>query len=152
MKKFEIGQTIQMLANVGVLAGIVFLALEIRQNSNVVQAQSRAQIASDAADHLMRRAENPQLTEISIRANRGGELTEVEQSQLGTSLQSRVRRWENIHYQYRQGLYSEEEYVGNRNAWRGLLSNPSARQHWERNRDSLSPEFAAELDLLLSDH
>ncbi len=150
MKKLDVGQTIQMLANVGVLAGIVFLALEIRQNSYAVQAQSRAQIASDAADHLMRIAENPQITEIYIRANDGEELSEVEQWQLLYWLQSRVRRWENIHYQYRQGLYSEEDYVGNRTAWRGALSSQSARQHWEQNRDSFSPEFAAEIDRLLA--
>ena len=150
MKKIELGQMIQMLANIGVLASIVFLALEIRQNSHAVQAQSRAQIASDAADHLMRIAENPQLTEIHIRANDGEELTEVEQAQLETVLQSRVRRWENIHYQYRQGLYSEEEYVGTRTAWRRVISSQSARQHWQQNRDSFSPEFAAEMDRLLA--
>ncbi len=141
-----------MLANVGVLAGIVFLALEIRQNSEVVRAQSRAQIASEAADHLMRRAENPQLAEIVIRADDGEELSRVEQLLLLNWQQSMLRRWENIHYQYRQGLYSEEEYFGNRTAWRGVVSNRSTRQHWEQYRDSFSPEFAAEIDRLLAGH
>jgi len=61
MNKIDLGQTIVILANVGVIAGIVFLAVEIRQNNRIVQAQTRAQIASESADHLMRRAENGEL-------------------------------------------------------------------------------------------
>jgi len=32
MKKIDLGQTIQTLANLGVIAGIVFLAMELQQN------------------------------------------------------------------------------------------------------------------------
>ena len=35
--KIELGQTIQSLANVGVIAGIVFLAIEIRQNTESLE-------------------------------------------------------------------------------------------------------------------
>ena len=33
MKKIDLGQTITILANVGVIVGIVFLVVEIRQNT-----------------------------------------------------------------------------------------------------------------------
>ncbi len=33
MKKLDLGQTITILANVGVIAGIVFLGYELRQNN-----------------------------------------------------------------------------------------------------------------------
>ena len=111
MKKLDLGQTITVLANVGVIAGIVFLGIELRQNTRIGQAQSRAQIASDATDYMQRRAENPQLEEIMIRANDGEELSRLEQQQLFFLLRSIFRRWENTHYQYRQGLYSEEEFA-----------------------------------------
>jgi hypothetical protein len=38
MKKIDLGQTIQLLANVGVVAGIVFLAFEVRQNNQFLVA------------------------------------------------------------------------------------------------------------------
>lgn len=41
MKKIDFGQTISILANLGVIAGIVFLGLEIRQNSEALLAGSR---------------------------------------------------------------------------------------------------------------
>ncbi len=41
MKKIDLGQTITILANVGVIAGIVFLAVELRQNNTLMAAQAR---------------------------------------------------------------------------------------------------------------
>jgi len=35
----EFGRVVEIVANVGVLAGIVFLALEINQNSEMVRAE-----------------------------------------------------------------------------------------------------------------
>ena len=40
MKKIDLGQMIQILANVGVLAGIIVVAFEIRQNTQVSIAES----------------------------------------------------------------------------------------------------------------
>jgi len=149
MKKIDLGQTIAILANIGVIAGIAFLAVEIRQNTRIVQAQTRAQIASESADHLMRRAENGELAEIATRAENGDELSQAEEQRLFNLFQSRFRRWENIHFQYRSGLYSEEESTGNLRAWGGALSNEAARRHWERQRDSFSPEFRRDIDQLI---
>ena len=38
MKKIDLGQAIGILANVGVIAGIVFLGMELRQNNELVVA------------------------------------------------------------------------------------------------------------------
>jgi hypothetical protein len=38
MKRIDIGQTITILANVGVLAGIALLAVELRQNTKLLRA------------------------------------------------------------------------------------------------------------------
>jgi hypothetical protein len=149
MKKIGLGQTITILANVGVIAGIVFLAVEIRQNNRIVQAQTRAQIASESADHLMRRAENGELADIASRAENGDVLSPADERRLFNLFQSRFRRWENIHFQYRRGLYSEEEFTGNLKAWGGALSNQAAQRHWEQQRDSFSPEFRQDIDELI---
>ena len=53
MKKIDLGQTITILANLGVIAGIVFLAVELRQNNALLQAQSR----SDQNDRIISNVE-----------------------------------------------------------------------------------------------
>ena len=46
MKKLDIGQTMSVLANVGIIAGIVFLGYELQQNNDQLRSQSRANIYS----------------------------------------------------------------------------------------------------------
>jgi hypothetical protein len=43
MKKIDLGQAIQILANVGVIASIVFLALQLQQNNELLEGQARAE-------------------------------------------------------------------------------------------------------------
>jgi len=42
MKKIDLGQAIGVLANLGVITGIVFLAYETHQNSELLELQVRA--------------------------------------------------------------------------------------------------------------
>jgi len=39
MKKIDLGQTITILANIGVIAGIVFLGYELRQNTGAIKLE-----------------------------------------------------------------------------------------------------------------
>ena len=39
MKKIDVGQTMTILANLGVIIGIAFLAVEINQNNSQLAAQ-----------------------------------------------------------------------------------------------------------------
>jgi hypothetical protein len=40
MRKIDVGHTIQILANAGVIAGILFLAMELRQNNALLESQT----------------------------------------------------------------------------------------------------------------
>ena len=40
MKKIDLGQTITIFANLGVIGGLIFLAVEIRQNSDIARASA----------------------------------------------------------------------------------------------------------------
>jgi len=61
LKKLDLGQTITILANVGVIAGIVFLAIELRQNNELLGVQIRSGILDrqTAAPDLI--LQNPEL-------------------------------------------------------------------------------------------
>jgi len=51
MKKIDLGQTITILANVGVIAGIVFLGIEVQQNSTQIERATIA-VAAQAVFEL----------------------------------------------------------------------------------------------------
>jgi len=64
MKKIDLGQTIMILANVGVLAGIFLLAFELQQNSEQLQLQAR-ELAITRRNSLVELIiENPDLVEL----------------------------------------------------------------------------------------
>jgi hypothetical protein len=78
LRKIDLGQTISVLANIGVIAGIIFLAVELRQNNELMEVEARA--ASNA-----RLTEIPEIvsTDVDlanalIRAKSGETLTESE--------------------------------------------------------------------------
>ena len=49
MKKPNPGQMIQIVANIGVIAGIVFLGFELRQNNQFLGAEARIQPPTEQA-------------------------------------------------------------------------------------------------------
>ena len=48
MKKLDPGQVITIVANIGVIAGIVFLVVELRQNNQLMETEARFISADDA--------------------------------------------------------------------------------------------------------
>jgi hypothetical protein len=50
--KIELGPTVQVLANLGVIAGIAVLALELKQNNELLASQARSNLdANRVAQH-----------------------------------------------------------------------------------------------------
>lgn len=69
MKKIDLGQTIMILANVGVIAGILLLAFELQQNSEQLQLQARELAVTRRNSLVDLIIENPDLVELLGRQN-----------------------------------------------------------------------------------
>jgi hypothetical protein len=80
MKKIDVGQAIAVLANIGVIAGIVFLAIEIRQDNamNQITIENAAQEHFSTFRSLV--LENDDLFRIWEEGLLGSELTALEQA------------------------------------------------------------------------
>ena len=138
-------------ANLGVLVGLILLIAELNQNRDMMRAQTRHELAMGIVDLFQTPASNEQLADLMYRAKSGEEMTPTElfQFQLGTN--ALYRYWENVHYQYRVGLYDDIEFGKQREAWRTHFANSSrAEQYWCQVRSLYSPEFASEMDSLLA--
>ena len=151
MKKIDLGQTINTLANLGVIAGIIFLAVELRQNQQLTAAQTRNSIAQVSVNLIRGEAENPQLLEVIAKGMAGEELTPVEQQQFDLSWASYFPHWQNMHYQYERDLFDEEEYAGLLRARARLLANPAIRAVWCSHLPEASPSFVAAMNERLGD-
>jgi len=140
-------------ANLGVLVGIILLVVELNQNREMMRAQTRNELAMGIVDLLQTLAANEQLANVLFRANSGAEITPRELFQFELRTNALFRYWEDVHYQYRVGLYDEIEFDRQRDAWKKSF-DMSTRQadYWCRVRLLYSPEFMAEMDKLLTDN
>jgi len=137
-------------ANVAVLIGIVLLIVELDQNRDMMRAQIRHELAMGIVDLLQTPASNEQLADLMYRAQTGGELTPTELFQFQMRTNALFRYWEDVHYQYREGLYDDIEFGKQRGAWKASLSHSrQGRKYWCQVRSLYSPEFMAEMDNLL---
>ena len=78
----KLNQWLTLSANFGVIAGIIFLAVEIQQNNELLEAQSRFNHKETRANQLGEFKTNPELSRIYVKAENGETLTPIEQVQL----------------------------------------------------------------------
>ena len=144
---------LSLAANFAVLAGIVLVIVELKQNRDMMRAQTRHELAMGIVDLLQAPANNEQLAGVLYRAHSGDELSPSEQFQFELRTNALFRYWEDVHYQFRVGLYDETEFERQRGAWEASFSwSVPQRDYWCRVRTLYSPEFMAEMDRLLPDN
>ena len=153
MSKIGIAQIIGTLANVGALVGLLLLVLQLNQNSQLMRAQIRHDLAMGITEQLVVIANNSQLASVIRRGSNGEELSPDERMQFTTRSNALLRYWEDVHYQYRQGLYDVSEFEKQRRAWVDSLSRSVGLvAYWCENRNLYSADFAEELDGALTTH
>ena len=116
--QLDIGQIITIFANLGVIAGIVFLAMEVRQNNRHLAAQARyslRQYRSDIADSLML----PHVLQATHKWARGEALSDEERSTGLMVAIKAIELWEWQYGEYAAGMLRKSELpVG---AWRQVF-------------------------------
>lgn len=160
MKKIDPGQTIAILANVGVIAGIVFLAFEINQNTQAVQSASFQGYTDSTIDWLSDLTNDGELAEIWFRYSSGADdLDDVDFMRASMQLRKQWYRFQNAYSQWRRGSLSEGDWeVSKLLMCREPVEGGSAalrteeaagvvgrirRESWPRQRPYFNQEFIA---------
>jgi len=150
MKKIELGQLLTILANVGVIAGILLLAYELDQNRRMTQAQTRSAVSDQLSNLVFEEINTPGMVDVVLKTQAGEPLTPREQLLFDRRQTAYWRYRENVHYQYRNGLYEDSEYLAQREVWIRILNGTEAdRAEWCRRQGQHSPEFVSEMNSLL---
>jgi hypothetical protein len=108
MRMLEIGQVLTIVANVGVIAGIAFLVMEVRQNNRLLAAQARyslRQYRNDIADTLML----PHVLEATHKWAAGEELSAMERSSGLMAALKLIELWEWQYGEYAAGMLKRNE-------------------------------------------
>ena len=150
MKKIDLGQTLQLLGNLGVLVGILLLVYELAQNREMTRAQTRNSVAEMLVILLGAEYGDQEMAEIQVKHSAGQSLTPVERFRFQLLQQAYWRYRENVHYQYRNGLYDEDEYLALREVWLRDLDTDELRRAIYCGRRNVSPRaFIVEMDAVM---
>ena len=143
-------QLLSLLGNIGVIAGIVFLGIEMRQNSNMMQAQTRAAI-SEQAQNAIDIASAPDMLRIFTKNGAGEDLTAEESLRYSLYIRRSFRGAENTFYQHRIGTYTDSEFSGEKAFFKRTYSQQSYKDWWRANGSEFSEEFQKEINAILGE-
>jgi hypothetical protein len=147
MNSSKINDWLTLIANVAVVGGIVFLAIEISQNNELLRSESRQTLVANDVTSLTANLEN---ADVFAKLVSEIELSAEDQIRLSFMYALDLRNREFEYFQYTNGLLDEETWLSYRHL---ILVNHSAglgRSWWDEiGRGIVDPEFAKLVDELL---
>jgi len=114
MKKIDLGQSITILANLGVLAGLVFLGIEIRQNTSIARANAYQENVRSLVAWRQGIAESEELTR-SLGYYTDGRLDDIEdpieRRRIGLLINNVIDIYQNAFYSRSYGIIGDAEWA-----------------------------------------
>ncbi len=154
MNTDRLNQWLSLGANIGVLIGIILLVIELGQNQDMMRSQIRNELSRGVYDLMSLTAGNKDMADAVARASSGEELTPTDAVMLRTRNEAILRYWENAHYQYRQGMYEEDEFSSHLITMSDIIlgeEEASLIGFWCKNRTYFSTPFIEDIDRILSE-
>ena len=151
MKISAINEVVSLIANIGVIGSIVFLGLEMQQNTEMMQSQTRNSIVENQLSFYERGIENSELADIRDSLNSDSNIEVTERFQYTLYIMSQLRMWENEFYQYQIGLFESDEFQARTVLWRGQISVNANVAVWELYQDSFAPDFKIYLNGMIDE-
>lgn len=147
MDSSRINNWLTLIANVAVVGGIVFLAIEISQNNELLRSESRQSLIANDVTSLTANLGN---VDVFAKLISQEEMSAEDQLRLSFMYTIDLRNREFEYFQYTNGLLDEEAWLAYRKVI--LVNHSSGIGHtwWnEIGREIVDPEFATLVDELL---
>ena len=148
MNSSKLNEWLTLIANVAVVCGIIFLAIEIRQNNELLRSESRQALITNDVASL---AANFSNADVFAKLVSGSEMSAEDQLRLSFMFALDLRNREFEYFQYINGLLDEQTWLAYRHV---ILINHSTglgRTWWDEiGRGIVDPDFAKLVDELLA--
>jgi len=146
-----INKWLTLVANLGVVAGLIFLGIEIDQNTRATIASASEEITNQSLDYFALGMDNEVIARGLFKQATGRELDDFERDQLWRHQFYNFRVFQNVFMQYHRGFLEETEWNTYAVVLRSRLENdPNARKMWEDTAGGWNPNFEAEVNLILA--
>jgi len=138
----DLGNIGEFVAAVAVLISLIYLAVQIRQNTKSLRASTFQGAIRDVVEHLDQLAGDAELTRIWFAGIRDFESLPAEDRQrFSVYANSLLRRIENVVYQTSQGTLHPGSWRGLRASLKDTFSHPGVVAWWRRARHLFNPQL-----------
>ena len=138
-----IGAIGELIGAAAVVGSLVYVAIQIRQNTTATQSNTQQQIFDATTDVNLAIASDPALSELITRANQDYEsITDSDRIQLTFLYMNWFNMWHSAFGNYESGLLAEDDW-GMWDKGMGLLmdNSISARKIWSASSHIYGSEF-----------
>jgi len=141
-----IGAIANLLAALGVIATLIYLAIQIRQNNNQLRGSATIAVYDYQRSITDTLTEDQELYKIALCGNEDlDSLNPWEQQRFTIWAIKETGAWEMCHRLMKQGALDEGLYRGKEAYWLLLHSSPGRRTWWHRHAIMLNKEFVDEV-------
>ena len=143
----DLGNIGELVAAIGVIISLIYLAVQIRQNSRWLRASLEQSITDSTNQTIQAAAASPQFSRVVLEGQeRFEELTEDEQRQFALCAIGTFRIYEQAFHQFCSGNLSEEIWSGHEALLRMTLQSEAIRRWWSARREVFHQRFREYVD------
>jgi len=151
MSIVELGAVGEFLGSIGVILTLVYLAIQIRQNTTTSKAATYSATTDGWAQYLQSQSVEDLQLLISL-ATKPSELTTASFYRGYYLCRVIFRRMEHDYYQYKADTFDRDTWNAYLTSWReDTFNNPAFRAMWTLQRDYLDPNFVQFMDRVVEE-
>ena len=143
----DLGNIGELVAAIGVIASLVYLAVQIQQNTRSVRAATHHSLARSASETQNVFAQSNAMARIFHTAAREPDrLTGEESVQFDAMVRSLFMWYEDLFFQRRDSMVAEEVWEARRRSLLDHLKHPGVASWWGRHSELFARSFVSHTD------
>jgi len=143
----ELGNIGELIGSIGVIVSLIYLAVEIRRNTDTERTSTYQSVVSDFGSLNRTMSADAELSYLYVEAmDNFGDLDSHQKARISQLFFVTFHYFENMYYQYRKGYLEEDVWRG----WKRLMltyyASPGFQTWWSVRRVVYSESFGEFLD------
>jgi hypothetical protein len=132
----------EFVGGIAVIATLVYLAIQIRQNTRSVRSATFQSVVDSFTDYTFELSKNAELTRLYLHGlNEPDQLSEQDSRRFHFLMLTIIRRFESAFQQQSSMMLTPSQWSGFRGSAAGVLSSPGGSKWWIANRALFTEEF-----------
>lgn len=133
----------QIVAAVGVVASVIYFAIQLRQNTRAIRAQAYQSMIATTLNLSQNLFADEEFARFFVEVGQGGPRDEVEKLRWHTLMISMLRHFDNLLYQAKIGTLAPELWVGYDRVLASWLHVPALLEWYDAHPDWFSKDLGA---------